>query len=170
MLGTFAFVCGVTPLSYAQIPCQYQVSHIIQAPPCPFVGPPPTVGTAISPDGRYVCGSYSECFTAGSKAFVYDRMRAEFFTLPNPPGISTAVARDVSDAGFVVGEHGGSAGDFGFIYDIQGGEYMQLPPLHPDGICSANAINASGTVCGTRTLEGPPQYRTTAYLWSEKQG
>ena len=91
--------------------------------------------------------------------------------IPRPAGISSSQARDVNDSGFVVGEYGGSIGDFGFIYNLNTSQYVaQLPTPIQGGICSINAINASNVVCGTRTITGPPEYKSTAFKWSAATG
>ena len=64
--------------------CQYEVTAIIQAPPCPFVGPPSTFAAGMSSDGR-VAGRYDICGTAFNEAFVWT---------PNPPGSPTPATCD----------------------------------------------------------------------------
>jgi uncharacterized membrane protein len=90
-------------------------------------------------------------------------------TIPRPQGISSARAHDVNDNGLVVGTMGGSIGDFGFIYNLTNGELTLLPSGVSDGVCSISAINSLGTVCGKRSIVGPPTYSTNAFIWSAQQ-
>jgi uncharacterized membrane protein len=163
-----AVLVALTNRVHAQIPCGYEVTHVIQGPPCQLSGPPPTVGTSISPNGRYVCGYYQSCGFTSSLAWVYDTTTQEFTTLPLPAGFFTALAEDVNDAGLVVGHYGGNPGDFGFIYDVKTGQYTNLPPQNAGGTCTAMAINSTGLVCGYRSVDdgGDPVFPWNAFTWS----
>jgi uncharacterized membrane protein len=156
-----------------QIPCSYEISHIIQAPPCPWTGPPATTGTGISPDGHYVCGFYAQC-EGYTESFVYDTTTAEFFTLPRPKGVISSTAADVNDAGQVVGqyEHTIQGKYLGYIYDLNSGEYTELPPQPGGAWAAATAINSSSTVCGWRSINdgGDPAHPWNAFIWSPKDG
>lgn len=148
-----------------QVPCRYEVTHIIQGPSGqPPFGTPSTIATGISPSGRFVCGYYT--YLIDRYAFLYDTQTNQFTTLPYPPSTFT-FAHDVNEE-FVVGQGEG----LGFVYEIATGQSTLLYPLvDPSvGTCSVNAINASNVVCGTRTMQVPPNTRTTAFRWSEKTG
>lgn len=152
------------------IPCRYEISHVIQGPYCGGFGYPPTFGTGISPNGRYVCGYYNVCTIGNARAFVYDTQAQQFTGLPHPQGVTVSYAWDVSDAGKVVGRIGGSNGDYGYIYNVATGQYTLLPAAVPsDGTCTVTAINSSGVVCGRRTVQLEP-LRFTAFTWSEADG
>lgn len=157
----------------AQIPCRYEVSAIIQAPPCPFIGPPPTIGTGISPNGRYVCGFWYQCDT-GYKAFFFDVATQQFTTLPFPAGVVSMTAAAVNDNGMVVGqlEHDPSNQYQGFVWNSQTGQYTILLPLPGGAWAGANAINSSNTVCGFRSIGSPgdPVNPRTAFQWSATDG
>ena len=105
----------------------------------------------ISPNGQYVCGYY-QCII-NTAAFVYDTQTRQFITIPLGPGFYDAIANDVNDAGVVVGTGSRTnIGQRGFVYRLSSGQWTELLPL-PEGIWSgANAINASGVVCGFRSI------------------
>ncbi len=152
----------------AQIPCSYEVSAIIQAPPCGTLDSL-TVGKAISPNGRWVVG-YHSCPLGGFRAFVFDSSSSAFTTI-HPPGFFTSHANDVNDAGIVVGFMGGSSGDFGFVYDAVTGQFLHtLASDSPGGVCEATGINSSNVVCGFRAITGAPNYLSTAFRWSAAEG
>lgn len=155
----------------SQIPCGYEVSATIVGPQCGGFFPP-TYAAAISPNGEYVVGYYSPCAIGNSRAFLYRVATSEFVTLPLPPGISTSVSTDVSDAGLIVGSYSGvAAGDFGYVYNLHTQQYIAtLQPLHPDGLCDITGINAAGECCGVRTIGGPPDYPRNAFTWSVQDG
>src|SRR5262245_61987599 len=84
------------PSAFAQAPpCRYEVADIIEAPPCGITGPPATQANAISPNGRYVAGTYAQCGSSDDEAFIYDRQTREFRTLPRPTGMVSMWANDV---------------------------------------------------------------------------
>ena len=90
-------------IANAQVPCGYEVAHVIQGPNCwGFGAPAPTAAYAISPDGKYVCGTY--ICTNSSHTFVFDTQTGQMTFVPNPAGVIVAVPRDVSNSGIVVGE------------------------------------------------------------------
>jgi uncharacterized membrane protein len=82
-------------------------------------------------------------------------------TLPLPNGMSTMQARDVNDAGQVVGSCGGSSGDRGFIYNVQSNQFKFVNNLAP-GQIEISAINNAGVSCGTRTIDPTPY--TAAFI------
>lgn len=169
-LAPSAALFAVCSSSAAQgIPCSYEIAHVIQAPPCGGQ-PQPTSALAISPNGRYVCGYYCACICINYRSFVYDTQTGVFTTLPLPAGMTTSMANDVSDAGVVVGFVGGTLVEQGYVYSVHTGTYTFLPSGVPQGVCKATGINASGTVCGYRGIGGPPDYPTSAFIWSEKEG
>lgn len=158
----------------AQIPCRYEVSPtIIQAPPCPFIGPPPIAALCVSPSGRYICGHYNQCDT-GRKAFYYDTTTSQFVTLPFPSGVISMEAEAVNDMGLVAGTWVRPIGlqqrYRGFVYTIASGQYVELLPLDAGGDCVVSGMNASGQVCGTRAIGSPsdPMNPQTAFIWQNK--
>ena len=163
----FSLVSSVnSAAAQSPMPCRYEVAHVIQGPICPITqAPAVTIGTAISPSGRYVCGSYRLCGPSQNRAFFYDTQTQQFTTLPYAESPFTS-ANDVNDE-YVVGQANG----LGFLYHIATGQTTLLhPPVPPDvGTCSVNAINSSNVVCGTRTVDGVTQ-KTTAFRWSEQKG
>ena len=158
----------LTSPAQAQVPCRYEVTHIIQGPSCGDGFLPTTVGMGISPNGQYVCGYY-QCII-NTAAFVYDTQTRQFITIPLGPGFYDAIANDVNDAGVVVGTGSRTnIGQRGFVYRLSSGQWTELLPL-PEGIWSgANAINASGVVCGFRSI-GPGVNPQTAFIWTPQDG
>jgi uncharacterized membrane protein len=133
--------------------------------------------SAISPDGRYVCGSYLQCLSIHNRAFVYDTQTKEFRSLPHPPGVYASNANDVNDAGLVAGTYAHATvsppGFRGFVYDVTSGQYeAQLDPVAGGAWCQVAAINRRGTVCGTRSIGSPgdPVNPQTAFVWSATDG
>ena len=155
----------------AHIPCAYEVTEVIEAPPCQFGNS--VHATAISPSGKYACGYVATCGAGDTKrAWLYDTATDELLLLPLPAGIVTSMARDVSEE-YVVGEYAGLTGDFGFIYEISTGEYTSIPPQEEGGTCVALGVNDSGTVCGYRSIkddDGDPVSPWNAFVWSEVDG
>src|SRR5690349_2928632 len=101
---TLACVALCASAANAQVPCNYQITSTIHAPPCQFSGTPPTTGLGISPNGRYVCGYYGQCTTSDDKAFLYDTQSQQFITLPSPQGVTSMYANQVNDLAIVVGQ------------------------------------------------------------------
>jgi uncharacterized membrane protein len=153
------------------LPCQYQVTAVIQAPDGP-ISSSPTFGNGISPNGRYVVGSYRFDAVGADKAYYYDMQTKQFTPLPLLPGTFTSIAYDVNDAGQICGTIAIPAGDKGFIYQISTAQYTLLEPINPQGVCVATGITADGTVCGTRSIgsKGDPVFPKTAFMWSLQNG
>jgi hypothetical protein len=156
-------VCS-TPM-FAQAPCAYEVAHIIKHPfNCDaFEGL--TVGTAMSPSGRYVVGNFKHCVTSQFRAFLFDTHTQQFIVLPFAESPFTD-ANDVNEE-YVVGQGDGH----GFLYKISTGEVTIIPPGVPPslGRCWVEAINSHNVVCGTRTIQTSPS-RTSAFIWSAEKG
>lgn len=149
-------------MAQGQMPCKYEVAHIIQSPSLCFGDPPPMIGTAISPSGRYVCGR-EQCLGSNT-LWLYDTRTRQLTYLPYPASNFNS-ANDVNEQ-FVVG----SAGDNGFLYEIATGQTTTLLPGVPsDGTCVVTGINASNAVCGTRTVQLSPT-RTSAFRWTLDSG
>jgi hypothetical protein len=71
-------------MASGQIPCLYEVTHIIQGPyQGPFWGYPPTNAMGISPNGRYVVGYYT-LGSGNERAWMFDTQTEVFTTLPWP--------------------------------------------------------------------------------------
>jgi probable HAF family extracellular repeat protein len=165
-----AVVCagdGVT----AQIPCRYEIAATITTPSCGIFGPSIPIATAISPNGEFVVG-YFYCFGNDERGFVYRTATNQFSVMPMPAGFNTCIVHGVNDAGLAVGKLGGVSISRGFIFDVNSTQYVTLlEPVPFNGTCDITAINASGTVCGFRSLAGPsPDYPTSAFVWSAEGG
>jgi uncharacterized membrane protein len=152
--------------SGGQIPCRYEVT-VIQAPPCPFFGPPPTIATGLNEQG-HVTGFAYDCFTSGIyRPFIWTP-EGGFQYIPLPPGILWATPADINDHGVIVGQYERvGVGRRGFVYDR--GVWTELPPPFPQGTSGASAINDAGVVCGTRSV-GPAFTPYNAFVWSRDMG
>ena len=157
----------------AQIPCNgYEVAHVIKAPP---VGEnsSPTIGRGISPDGHYVTGYYTPGSTGADRAFLFDTWTGELFLIPLGPGIQEAIGESVNNDGVVCGSgvHV-EAGKRAFVYDSKKQTWTGLAADGAFGWSSANSVNASGVVCGFRSLNdgGSPVNPRGIYTWSEQRG
>jgi uncharacterized membrane protein len=158
------------------LPCRYEIQDVIQAPDAGPGFPSPTNAVAISPNGRYVVGSFNPGAIGFDRAFAYDTATRQFIVLPLPAGGFQSYCNDVNDAGLAVGSYWlttGTAVQRGYVYDIPGGQYLhELLPLPGAAWCAANAINSNGIVCGFRSIgsKGDPVNPLSAFLWSERDG
>jgi uncharacterized membrane protein len=159
------------PLLAQPLPCRYEVAAVIQAPPGPVTASP-TFGNAISPNGRYVVGTYNFDAVGADKAYYYDMHTRQFTILPALPNTFRSMAFDVSDAGQIVGMIAIPTGDKGFIFSINSGQYTLLEPIHPEGVCEVTGITSKGVVCGTRSVgsKGDPVFPKTAFNWHPARG
>jgi hypothetical protein len=141
--------------AFAQLPCSYEVAAVIQAPSSPpFTSP--TIATAISPNGRYVVGWFTANGFGFDRAFSFDMQTQQFRILPLITGTYTSYANDVNDAGIVVGMIGGTAGDWGYLFNLATSQYTLLPPIDPAGSCEATGIKfkQSGVRRAVDRIEG----------------
>jgi len=112
-----------------------------------------TTPRGISPDGRYVAGSFLSSADGAMQGFVYDRTAQSFTTL----GGDLVIAHGVSSSGLVVGSEkvlnadgSGLTRIEGFIYDLATGQRSQY--LFDPGVAlnatAFRGINADGTLAG----------------------
>ena len=158
--------------STGQIPCGYEITHVIEAPGC--VGGNSLTPTGISSDGRYVAAYYGVCFSGDTKAAVYDTVANQLTTIPLPAGFSDSKAWGVNIVGQVCGTANKSnVGQRGFVYELGSGVWTELPSQNgANGWSHADAINDSGVVCGYRSLDDgdDPVNPWNAFVWSAKSG
>ena len=169
LAGLVLSAIGVCSAVHGQ--CNYEVTAIIQAPPCPppFNDPPPTIGTALTegPDAAVV-GFYYPCgASTANSAFVW-RASTGVITLPRPAGVGSMQASDISESGAIVGTYDAAERGFrGFVYE--NGVFTELPP-DPRGLWSmASAINNAGQAVGYRSI-GDGVNPLNAFIWSESDG
>ena len=172
-MGVLATCLSSTAMAEG-IPCGYEVAHIIQAPYCEPFGHPATWGSAISPNGRYIVGSYYACVVGQEHAFVYDTTTEQFISLPHPLGITSSIAEGVNDAGIICGAAVKSGvGYQGFVYDLNTSVWTPLPSQAvTSGWSWAVSINSVSTVCGFRSLDdgGSLTNPKTAFKWTANGG
>jgi len=166
MLVSFGLFAGAHA-AYGQ--CQYEISAVIQAPPCPFTGPPVTVGHAMNEQG-HVVGRFADCATSFDHAFVWTP-KGGFEQLPQPADVIDMVANDINDNQTIVGTWTREdVGTRGFVFDPKTEEYTELPPVLPDGPWSlADTISNEGVVAGERNI-GEAVNVFTAFTWTFEDG
>ncbi|MEE9129853.1 MAG: hypothetical protein V3T84_07515 [Phycisphaerales bacterium] len=146
-------VAGANTL-HAQIPCEYEVTAIIQAPECPPFGFPPTIGRGISEpiDGGLpnVVGYYNSCTIGPRTAFLWIGNEDRFITIPMPAGTLSSEAADIEGTR-IVGtfnlEDDGLSG-LGFLYDFQTDEFTHLGTLRGGTRSEALTVNTVGQIAG----------------------
>ena len=154
----------VMTASTARGQCQYEVT-IIQAPECPPLGHPPTIGVSLNEHG-HVVGYYYSCGIPSDLPFLWTPEDG-FQPLPMPPGAIEATASDINDAGVICGGMQVADGYRGWVSG--GGEWTILEPC-PGGLWSgASAINNAGQVVGFRSI-GNGVYPQNGFLWSASGG
>ena len=155
-----AVVC-TAGLAHGQSPCSYTVQIMPEMDCGSFQGPIPPV--AINNSGVVILVG-DDCGDGDARSFWWQEGLKELQPIPLPLGIVALRANDISDAGLVVGEMGGSIGQFGFIFDIKTQQFIaQIPAPEPGGDCALTGINQTGFACGWRKLSGggPVTARTT---------
>ena len=154
-----ALVGGALP-NPADAQCEYEVT-IIQAPDCPPFGPQATIGTGINALG-HVVGYHCQCICGSNSAFVWTP-ESGLVTLDPPPGVYSAIATDINDAGQIVGMMSVSGvGDRGFVW--QDSQWIELSPEGQGIHASAYAINDAAQVVGYRDHDDGVTYRRYAFL------
>jgi len=150
--------------------CEYEVTAVIQAPPCPVTGPPATFATGMNESGTVV-GWYQDCVTCcNDHAFVWTPDDG-FQTLPKNNDVFSIEAYDINDNGTIVGTVSlKDVGFRGFVFDPETEEYVVLSPVVPNsGWSFAVAINDAGVVAGERSI-GPSITPRTAFIWTADDG
>ena len=171
LAGLATGVLAVSNVVCAQMPCQYEVTAIIQPPECPPFGIPPTIGRGISEpiDGGLpnVVGYYLSCAIGPNTAFVWIGNENRFTTLDFQISTSQSQANGISDDGTrivgtadVVGE-----GTRGFLFD---GEVLTIIPPANDGTFSdAQTVNTD-QVTGTTSISNRPPFHHNAFVWQDE--
>lgn len=174
--GAFAIPVVLTvltsaPSTQAQLPCEYEVTAIIQAPECPPFGFPPTIGTAISEpiNGGLpnVVGYYQSCVIGPDTAFVWIGNENKFITVDMPPNTLLSKSRGISPRGqAIVGEFDLAGDGLNVVaFLIDGGKFIEIPPLGGGNFSQAVAVNSERQVAGTT-----PDPRTgfnRAFRWED---
>ena len=172
---------AISVLTFAANPasaqCQYEVTAIIQGPPCwPSNFPAVLRGRGMNSYG-HVVGSWQMCLETADEAF-YWTPETGLVTMTRPAGVTSAMASDINDHGQIVGGHQvNGVGWKGFVYDIKTQQYTYLEPLHdwpvPVHILSSlNAINNAGIAVGSRVISKPGVSPTisNAVIWDTNTG
>jgi hypothetical protein len=119
-----------------------------------------------------VVGYFNPSGIGYDRGFWFDVQTQEFQVLSSPAGVYQSRCNDVNDAGRIVGSYwisGGVAPQRGFVFDLHNSQYLaELLPYPNASWCAATGINASGQVCGWRSIgsKGDPVNPITAFIWS----
>ena len=154
------------PMAHGQ--CQYDVTVLEYPIGCAF-GTVFTVGVGWNEQGAIV-GYYQCPIWKHTEAFLWTP-EDRFITLPRPPGISSNFAKDINNAGTIVGIYTGTDFQFrGYVYED--GEYTELEPLPGGAWSQAIAINDAGQVTGYRSIgsKDDPVFPYNAFVWSRDEG
>ena len=165
-----AMMAGHSAAAQSQMPCRYEVAHIISAPPLPPpAGSPVTTGVGISPNGRYVCGRFFHP-PGDDRPFIYDTMTQQFIAPTMPANFYAGLFEDINDNAMAVGTGWkNNIGQRGFVFNLTTNQWTELEPL-PGGLwSSATGINSGNVVCGVRSI-GPGVDPQTAFRWSVDKG
>jgi hypothetical protein len=168
-----AIALAAAPFQTANAQCNYEVEAIIASEPCDPYGQLDTYPRGMNSRGDVV-GSFLNC-GFGGEAFFWSKDTG-FVALPRPPGVISARADDVNDDRIVCGLHWiNGVGFRGFVYDMNNPDagFTYLEPLHGVGqYGSANAINDSNIVAGSRHIGKPDQSPNpyNAVLWNVNPG
>jgi uncharacterized membrane protein len=147
--------------------CNYSHQEIV-APPCPFIGPPPLIGTGLSNHGEVV-GHFRDCDDTTIRHPFYWSEKTGLVLLPKPEGATTMRPTDINDHRQISGEvlfpDLPGPGWRGFMYDMNAQTFHLLEPAVESGQAYANAINNNGIVAGSRSTKatGPSNYN--AVIW-----
>jgi len=160
LLATFT---AITPGAFGQ--CQYEVTAVIQAPECPFTGPPPLTGRSINNAG-HVVGWYFKCDFSGDIPFLWTPKNGlQELDLP-VDNVTSARAMDINNNGAICGRFLASDDDMGFRAFVitAEGEFIEIAPPEGSNQLEAMALNDAGQVVGWWT-----QATTGAmpFLWQD---
>ncbi len=134
--------------STAAAPCEYDLT-ILQYPINCGVGTVVTWGHGLNESGAVV-GHYWCPVWNFQETFLWTP-EGGFTTLQRPPGVESASANDISDAGMIVGTYLLTGDGYrGFVY--WEGEYLELEPLGGGAWSGASAISELGEVVGSRSI------------------
>ena len=151
--------------------CQYEITAVIQSPPCPPpLGPGPLYAQAINSHG-HVTGYYCNCVTLRDEGFVWTPGTG-LVTLTRPPGVVEMMPEDINDAGVICGTWVNSnvpGADRGFVYWPDTKTYSELDTLSGDGSSKAHAISNNNIVVGERATTDKP-VPTVAFVWTREGG
>ena len=156
-LAVEAFALVVVGSASASIPCGYEVTGVIQAPPCGQLGAPPTRALDVSEAGEVV-GFFSLCHIGPSVPFVWTK-EAGLVTLKLPPGSIEGIAAGIdNETGWIVGSTDGPGTDGPFATVWEDGEPVILGTL-PGGDFSDAFASSRGRVVGQwgNEVTGPLQ-------------
>ena len=163
MAGLAVGVLAHFNVAWAQIPCSYEVTAIIQAPKCPPFGFPPTLPRGMN-DAGWIVGNINSCVIGPDAAFVWTQQRG-LEILEMPPGATQSRAIDINnhpDRQIVGTVDITGLGTRAFLSD--GEELIIIPPPGGGTFSSVAAINNQRQVVGTTADRTP---FSKAYSWKD---
>jgi len=146
-------------------PCEYEIAHIIEGPPCPQFSTPTPQLQAIN-DHNEVVGYYTVCNIGNDRAFYWSEATG-LVTLQFPFPIFSSRAYDINNDGLICGTHtltGSNFGPVGFAMKPDGTEYQFLGFLPGGNFSEATAINDAAQVTGYANATGTT---TEAFIWQD---
>jgi probable HAF family extracellular repeat protein len=125
-----------------------------------------SVATAINANGDVVGWSTGP---TGSRAFVYTDLGG-LVALPGLPNRPLSVARDINDAGDIVGSANAGGTDLGHAVLWSGGSVQDLGTLGTGSYSEARALNNLGQIVGTSHTSGGNMLGVHAFLYTQAAG
>lgn len=151
--------------------CQYEVTAIIEGPPCDLGPPTASIFPSAINENSEVVGSYNVCIGVNRRAFYWSK-KTGLVTLPMPPGVYSMSASDINDAGTICGTwwtNNASGGRRGWVYWPDTQTYIELDTVTGNGWSLAHAINNDNVVVGERAYTDDVAPRQ-AFIWSSDDG
>jgi len=154
LTSTIGVAIGVTTSRPVLAQARYVVEDLGALP-----GDASSVAWAINANGDVVGWSQGP---NGTRAFVYTSLGMA--SLPGPPDRPRTLARDINDAGSVVGTANSGGTDLGHAVLWQSGNVQDLGTLGTGTFSEAWGINNAGHVVGTSYTSGGSMAASTVSL------
>ncbi len=168
-LGSMRVLCLASLLGIglvAVLPAMAQTSYVIEDLGA-LAGDTSSVACALNANGDVVGWSMGQ---AGTRAFVYTKARG-MVALPGLPDKPRTVARDINDAGVIVGSANAGGTDLGHAVLWSGGSVQDLGTLGTGFYSEAWGVNNLGKVVGwSYTNGGSGLLGVHGFLYTQAEG